>query len=220
MPAGAAFHAIVPLKAPAACKSRLVAALPGAARQRLVEDMLHAVLRACRAARHVQDVTVMAQDAAFARAISPGWVSVVAEPAGSPGLGAALAGTLDALDLDGAGNVGVAVIMADLPMLDGRTLDSALSRLAGPAPALVVPDQHGTGTSMLAWRAARFRDFRYGPQSFQAHLEAMHAAGLVPFGHAGGAAFHDIDTAADIDALRRLADGRRRRSATVRELAA
>jgi 2-phospho-L-lactate guanylyltransferase len=220
MDARATVHALVPMKAPSACKSRLVGALPDHAREQLAQTMLASVLRACRAAQHVRDVTVVARDPAAVRGLVPAWVSVVAEPAGAPSLGAALGDTLDRLGLEGAGHGGVAIIMADLPLLDGPALDAALARLAGRATGLVVPDQHGTGTSLLAWRGARFRAFRYGPHSFGAHLAALRTAGLAPVAHPCGMGFHDIDTRADIEAVRRLAHSRDRHAAAIQELAA
>lgn len=214
------FHALVPLKAPSVCKSRLVGALPDPAREKLVQAMLAAVVRACREARHVGGVTVIARDAAAVRRLVPAWVSVVAEPAGAASLGAALGAALDTLGLEAAGHGGVAIIMADLPLLEGPALDAALVRVTGRASGLVVPDQHGTGTSLLAWRGSRFRDFRYGPHSFGAHMAALRAAGFLPVSHPCGAGFHDIDTAADVEAVRRLARAGRQGSGMPQELAA
>lgn len=214
------FHALVPLKAPSACKSRLVGALPEPAREQLVQTMLAAVVRACREARHVGGTTVIARDPVAVRRLVPAWVSVVTEPAGAGDLGSALGAALDRLGLEGAGHGGVAIIMADLPLLDGQVLDAALSRGTGRATGLVVPDQHGTGTSLLAWRGSRFRDFRYGPQSFGAHMAALRAAGFLPVSHPCGAGFHDIDTAADVEAVRRLARAGRRVTGMPQELAA
>jgi 2-phospho-L-lactate guanylyltransferase len=208
------------MKAPSACKSRLAGALPDRARERMVQSMLDSVLRACGEARRVRDVTVVARDAAAVRRIVPAWVSVAAEPAGAVGLGGALGDALDRLGLDGAGLGGVAIVMADLPLLDGPALDEALCSMSGRASSVVVPDQHGTGTSLLAWRGACFRDFRYGPHSFGAHLAALRAAGLAPVAHPCGAGFHDIDTVEDIEAVRRLAHDRRLGADMVQELAA
>lgn len=213
-------HVLVPMKAPSAGKSRLVGALSDRAREQLVQSMLASVLEACGEARHVGEVTVVARDAAAVRRIVPRWVAVAAEPAGACDLGAALCGTLEMLGLDGAGPGGVAILMADLPLLDGPALDDALCRLSGRASSLVVPDQHGTGTSLIAWRGLRFRDFRYGPHSFGAHRAALRAAGLLPVSHPFGAGFHDIDTAADIAAVRRLARAGRQGSGMLQELAA
>jgi 2-phospho-L-lactate guanylyltransferase len=213
-------HVVVPMKAPSASKSRLVGALSNLARERLVESMLASVLEACGEARQVGHVTVVARDAPAVRRIVPRWVSIAAEPEAACDLGAALCGTLERLGLDGAGRGGVAILMADLPLLDGPTLDDALGSLSGRASSLVVPDQHGTGTSLIAWRGARFRDFRYGPHSFAAHRAALRAAGLLPVSRPCGAGFHDIDTAADIEAVRKLARARRQGSGMLQELAA
>ncbi len=199
----AGFHVLVPLKACSAAKSRLASRLDRAARARLVRRMLGNVIDACRAARHVHDVRVLvAGDLAPVARVVPDGVVLVPE-AHRAGLRAGLADVLDGLNLDGPGRPGIAIVMADLPALTGAALD----RVLAPTPAmagLVAADQHGSGTSLLAWRGTRFRDFRYGPGSFEAHGLALTEAGLCTQALEPEPAFHDIDTFDDLERLAAL----------------
>lgn len=99
---------------------------------------------------------------------------------------------------------GVAALSADLPALRPNELDSALTAAAG-SPRAVVADAAGRGTTLLTARPGEPLAPAYGENSLTHHrgggavpLELAHIAGLR----------HDVDTVADLAAVRRLNVGR------------
>ncbi|MBA2529999.1 MAG: NTP transferase domain-containing protein, partial [Euzebyales bacterium] len=102
--------AIVPLKALAAAKGRLSGALDTAQRRRLVGEMLARVVVACRGCDAVDEVLLVAGDAAAGDLGRGLGLDVLVVP--QPGLLTALA----AADAATAGAEATLVVAADLPL--------------------------------------------------------------------------------------------------------
>jgi 2-phospho-L-lactate/phosphoenolpyruvate guanylyltransferase len=139
--------AVVPVRSLAGGKTRLAGVLTPEERETLVRAMLDHVLATVAASGVIDGALVVSPDPAaraFARERGAG---VLAQAAAAPGLNAAIAlGRQRAL----ARRTGAALVLfADLPLL--RPQD--LRRLAAdPAPVVLAPDRHGTGTNALLLR--------------------------------------------------------------------
>ncbi len=104
-----------------------------------------------------------------------------------------------------AGEVPVATLPADLPALRPQELALALDE-ATRHDRCVVPDAHGTGTTLLTARSGVAFDVAYGPDSFARHL----AAGAFALDTEGMAGLRcDVDTVADLRASVQLGLGHR-----------
>jgi len=160
---------VMPIKAPAACKTRLSGAMSDAARRDLVRDML----------RHVVEVA-RAVPSAELRILGPSRhglaadIPLLADP--GRGLNAALAAAAEAASAAGASRL--VIVAADLPRLTLSDLQALVS-VEGDALA-VAPDRAGSGTNALSLplpEAGAFR-FQYGPDSFARHCAEAARLGL------------------------------------------
>jgi len=196
---------VVVARGPRGAKSRLRGALAPAARQRLAGAMLDDVLRAATTTGWPVLVVTDARSTA-----------IRARAAGARTLLAPARGTRDGarrglrrVEREGAG--AALVIAADVPLVKAADLRRIVA--AGRrSDVVIVPDRRGTGTNALYLRPPSRIAPRFGPRSFAAHRRAAGAGGRVleiaRFGL-------DIDTPADLDALRRVSQraGARTRAA-------
>ena len=155
---------VLPIKAPADCKTRLRGVLDDAAREALVADMLHHVVAAC---------SQVAGAAVFLlgpeRHGLP--VDLLADPGG--GLNAALTAAVRAAEAAAVDRI--TFISADLPHVE----TTEIARLLQGA-ATIAPDRAGTGTNALSLpllAATRFT-FHYGADSFARHRAEAERLGL------------------------------------------
>jgi 2-phospho-L-lactate/phosphoenolpyruvate guanylyltransferase len=94
------------------------------------------------------------------------------------------------------------VLLPDLPLLEAADLRE-LRRLSQPESIVIASDRHGSGTNALLLQPADGIAFHFGAQSLQRHIAAAQARGLaVQRATASGIAI-DLDTADDLDLLRR-----------------
>lgn len=190
MPDG--FDILIPVKPLARAKRRLAAVLGPAAREALVRDMLSRVLLAATGVGRARAIWLVTGDpdaAAIARRHGAG---VLADPGG---------GLNQALEAAAAARSGpaVAIVQADLPWLTALALDSFLGLVDRDGVAAIAPDQHGRGTSALAWRGRPgMTRFAFGPDSLQRHVALARAADLTLVVGESSRAFHDVDDAADL----------------------
>jgi len=175
----------VPVKALAKAKSRLAPVLAPLDRAALSLAMLEDVLDA---ALEVQgwDVWVVSPDEAVLEIAVRRGVTPVLER--TPPLGAAVRQAEEEATERGAS--ALAVLPADLPLLTGDELASALQTLG---PVVASPATTGGGTNLLLRRPPRAIPARFGRDSFHRHEESARSRGL-PFSvvEAPGLAF-DLD---------------------------
>jgi 2-phospho-L-lactate/phosphoenolpyruvate guanylyltransferase len=185
--------AVIPVKAPAACKTRLAPALDAAERQALAASMLAQVTAAARGASGVDEVLILGPS----RHGLAGSIRLLADPGG--GLNAALSSALAAAL---AAQVGRLIVLAgDLPHLRSTDVE-ALADLS-PEELGLAPDRRGLGTNALSLplpAAADFR-FQYGEESFAPHLAEAARLGLAPRTIRSGGLALDIDAPEDLAAL-------------------
>ncbi|GAA0279796.1 2-phospho-L-lactate guanylyltransferase [Cryptosporangium japonicum] len=120
--------------------------------------------------------------------------------------GAAMAALLSGSD--GRGGCGTATLGADLPALQSTHLDAVLRAVERLGVRGFVPDAAGTGTTLLAAPRGVPLEPDYGPGSALSHARAG-AVDLTAAGEVGVSLRQDVDTAADLDAARRLGLGPR-----------
>jgi 2-phospho-L-lactate/phosphoenolpyruvate guanylyltransferase len=178
---------LVPLKSSRRGKSRI--ALDRDLRRRLVTAMAADTVAAAASASRVRSVVILAQDTGDKLAFD-GIDGVVFRHTIADGLNSAILDGLAAVDGPG----GVAVLLADLPSLDAVDLDDALGQ-AEIRGLVVVPDRHGTGTTLLATRVMRRLRPSFGPDSLARH--AAHGAAPLELPASSGLR-RDVDRAEDL----------------------
>lgn len=188
--------AIIPVATLEDAKSRLGGALDAEERQDLVERLMRRTVTAAMAVDALADVLVVSPDRhVIALASGLGARTLRQRSRGlNTGLAEARADVL-------AGDAeAILVLPIDLAFVSPQALAAVLARLTDPevtAMVVLVTDRHGTGTNLLAVRPPGVIDFRFGPDSRQAHRAAAAAAGATYVEVDGPLAF-DIDTPADL----------------------
>jgi 2-phospho-L-lactate/phosphoenolpyruvate guanylyltransferase len=184
---------LVPVKALAAAKGRLGPWLSPLERRLLAIAMFEDVVAALQATPGLAAPLVVSPDREMWRRAAAIGCRVVEEPGGGEGLNAALA-----LAAERAGDEGLLVVAADLPLASASGLRRVLEA-AALAPVAVVPSHDGEGTNVLAWREPASFAPRFGPGSAARHLSVPGAVRVDDPGLA-----LDIDTVEDL----RLVAGR------------
>jgi 2-phospho-L-lactate/phosphoenolpyruvate guanylyltransferase len=184
---------LVPVKALAAAKGRLGPWLSPLERRLLAIAMFEDVVAALQATPGLAAPLVVSPDREMWRRAEAIGCRVVEEPGGGEGLNAALA-----LAAERAGDEGLLVVAADLPLASASGLRRVLEA-AALAPVAVVPSHDGEGTNVLAWREPASFAPRFGPGSAARHLSVPGAVRVDDPGLA-----LDIDTVEDL----RLVAGR------------
>ena len=192
-----AISAVVPVKDLRGTKSRLAPVLNPGARAGLTLYMMGRVVAAIREAG-VEDICVVSPDRiVLAEAERRGALPLIQE---SRGLNPALEeGRRRALDL---GASTLLVLPADLPLLDAEDVRAVLEE-AGEGPSVVIsPDGVRSGTNALLIQPPDALPFAFGPDSFEAHIEAARSRDLdVRVCERCHLSF-DLDTAEDLARLR------------------
>lgn len=191
--------AVVPLRGGPG-KSRLADTLAAGDRVALVAALARHVVGVVASADGVDEVLVVctSPDAVLAALAGGPPVRVLVQPAGRPGLDAAVdTGRAAVAGADPGARL--LVVHADLPALTGRDVDALL---AAPGPVTLAADRLGAGTNAVVLdRADRPFAFRFGPDSLAAHRAVAERHGLpVRVVERPGTAV-DLDTAADWAAL-------------------
>lgn len=193
--------AVVPAKPLAEALGRLEGALSGPERRRLQEAMLADVLGAVRAAPGLVGALVVTGDPGAATLARAGGAGVVAEPAPPGGMNAAVAAGLRA-----AADVGARaalILTGDLPLLAPVDL-AALLAAAPPGPGVVLaPSRDGTGTNALLLTPPEILTPALGPGSLARHRAQAERRGIVLALCSRPGLGLDVDTPADLEALRR-----------------
>jgi 2-phospho-L-lactate/phosphoenolpyruvate guanylyltransferase len=189
--------AVVPAKAFARAKSRLVDVLDAPSRAALAREMLAHVLETLRATEEIGNIVVVT-DGEDVEALALAYGARCVRDRGEPPLRLAVDVGLDELSQD----ADALVVMADLPWLTSTDVRSLVAGL-GRADVVVAPDatRHGTNALALSSRGRMRTSFGSG-ESFAEHLARAKGAGLVTHVvESRGLAF-DVDTPADLAELR------------------
>lgn len=200
--------AILPVKSFARAKQRLGASVADQLRLQLAEAMVADVLLALAQTEAIERTIVVTREETVA-AVAHGQGAIVVVDAAESGQSAAAAlGVQRAL---AEGMERVLCIPGDCPALDPYELGALLgaetdARSAVPA-VVIVPDRHGTGTNGLLLCPPDAIAPSFGPGSCERHRALASAAGIAAAVERPASLLLDIDTGADLAALRERLTG-------------
>ncbi|MEM9256809.1 MAG: 2-phospho-L-lactate guanylyltransferase [Pseudomonadota bacterium] len=164
-------QALVPLKDLVKAKTRLAGVLSPSERRALVQAMAEDVLRTLVAHPALQCVTLLSDDPGaplLASHVGAQHLPEADMPRGS--LNALLSSAAASLLTQGQGPL--LILHADLPLLSVADIDAVLAHLPAEDGLLIGPDLAGTGTNLLAFHGPNLPVFRFGSDSYQAHIAA------------------------------------------------
>lgn len=189
------FEVLVPVKPLESAKQRLAAVLSAAQRAALMRELLEGVLRAAVGCTRVAQVWAVTADPVAAQVAAAHGARVLGDA--GLGLNPALADAVQARLA--AGGRSFAILAGDLPWLGRQALESLLDHAGRPGAAAIAPDQHGRGTSALAWRGPPdLTRFAFGEDSLARHVELIRPGASELTVLPPGRAFHDLDDADDL----------------------
>ena len=209
--------AILPVKRFGEAKSRLGASIADPLREQLAQAMVADVLLALAQTSAIElTIVVTCEPRLHERARGHG--ALVIADSEERGQSAAVAlGVRRALR---EGIERVLCIPGDCPALDPAELERLLELPAGtraPEPEVViVPDRHGSGTNGLLLRPPAVIEPSFGPDSCERHRALALAAGVACRLERPSSLLLDIDTGADLAALRERLAGTSSRAVATR----
>jgi 2-phospho-L-lactate/phosphoenolpyruvate guanylyltransferase len=211
--------AILPVKRFAWAKQRLGASVADALRLALAGAMVDDVLDALAQTEAIACTIVITNEQSVAQSANARRATVIADTLERGQSAAASLGIERAL-ADGIERV--LCVPGDCPTLDPVELHELLALdertvAAASREVVIVPDRHGTGTNGLLLRPPHAIAPSFGPDSCERHRALARAAGVSARVERVPSLLLDIDTGADLDALRtrlrgHLAHARRTRA--------
>jgi 2-phospho-L-lactate guanylyltransferase len=211
--------AVLPVKRFARAKQRLGATVAEPLRLALAEAMAADVLLALAQTRSLELTIVVSAEPAVAELAGLHGAAVVEDRLEHGQSAAAAAGIRRAL-AEGAERV--LCVPGDCPALDPLELEQLLAVPdGGTAEVAIVPDRHGTGTNGLLLAPPDAISPSFGPDSCERHRQLARDAGVRCRLARLPSLLLDVDTGADLAALRaRLAQASGERALRTRELLA
>jgi 2-phospho-L-lactate guanylyltransferase len=195
--------AILPVKRFARAKQRLGVSVADQLRLQLASAMVADVLLALAQTEAIERTIVVTREDAVAVAARQQGAIVVEDAAESGQSAAAALGVQRAL---AEGIERVLCIPGDCPALDPAELEELLGADApgrqGERAVVIVPDRHGTGTNGLLLTPPDAIAPSFGPGSYERHRALALTAGIAPGLEQPPSLLLDIDTGADLAALR------------------
>ena len=205
--------AILPVKSFTRAKQRLGESVAAAMRMELARAMVDDVLLALGETESIERIVVVTREpsvAAPARAQG----AIVVEDAAEDGQSAAV--TLGVSRALAEGIERVLCVPGDCPAIDPAELASLLRAPSQEAEVVIVPDRHGTGTNGLLLTPPDAIAPSFGPDSCERHRALAGAAGVSCRLERPASLLLDIDTGADLAALRERLAGERSRARQTR----
>jgi 2-phospho-L-lactate guanylyltransferase len=196
--------AVLPIKSFSHAKQRLGVALGDDDRRQLARAMVGDVLDALARVPRLDGVVVVTREPLAAEAAREAGAFVVTDEA-EAGQSAAAARGIEAAVSRGAKRV--LLVPGDCPALDPAEVDSLLaaaSERRSAAEVVIVADRHGTGTNALLLTPPTVMEPSFGPGSQARHAAGAQAAGADLHIAELTSLEHDVDTAADLAAVRTL----------------
>ena len=195
--------AVLPVKGFPTAKQRLGRSVEDGLRRTLVEAMVSDVLLALSSTTAIEvTIVVTAEPSVGASAAELG--AIVVEDERHEGQSAAAALGVERALAEGIERV--LCVPGDCPALDPLELELLLAA-ATPKEVVVVPDRHGRGTNGLLLHPPTAIPPSFGPDSCQRHLSLARAAGMACRVERLPSLVLDVDTRADLDALRERLEG-------------
>jgi 2-phospho-L-lactate guanylyltransferase len=199
--------AILPVKRFASAKSRLGEAVADELRGRLARAMVADVLQALAQCPAIETTIVVSNEPSLPETVRAHGALLIEDSAEQGQSAAVSLGVQHAL-ADRFGRV--LCVPGDCPALDPAELDALLAASpAGAADApndsgslVIVPDRHGTGTNGLLLSPPNAISPSFGPGSCERHRKLAREAGVACRVEQPSSLLLDIDTGADLAALR------------------
>lgn len=209
---------VLPVKRFGHAKQRLSVSIPDAVRQTLVRAMVSDVLDAVAGVAAV-DLTVVVTCEPVATAAAKGKGALIVQDAEQGQSAAVEVGIAAAVD---RGAERVLCIPGDCPALDPVEIAALLSDAdRAPQPEVVIiPDRHGTGTNGLLLSPPDAIAPSFGPGSCARHTTLARDVGVSCRIASPSSLLLDIDTGADLAALRALLEGQREQAPRTRAVLA
>jgi len=193
--------AVLPVKRFELAKQRLSASVADPMRVALAGAMVADVLAALSDTHAIERTIVVTREPAAARAAAQLGASVIADEAESGQPAAVTLGVRRAL-ADGFERV--LCVPGDCPALDPAELERLLREPppGGAGEVVILPDRHGSGTNGLLLTPADAIPPAFGPDSCERHRALARAAGVPCRVERMPSLLLDVDTGADLVALR------------------
>jgi 2-phospho-L-lactate/phosphoenolpyruvate guanylyltransferase len=188
--------AILPMKSFGAAKQRLAPALGSGSRQALAQAMFSDVLASLQRVDGLDAVAVVTADPAAEAAARGEGVLVLRDTAQAGQSAATSIGIAYAL---AEGFERALLVPCDTPLLDPAEVASLL---AAPRAVSIVPDRHGTGTNALVLSPPDAIAPSFGPGSLKRHVAAAEATEMSSAVAEVPTLMLDVDTGADLSALK------------------
>jgi len=205
--------AVLPVKRFARAKQRLGASVAEELRFQLARAMVADVLLALSQTPSIErTIVVTGEDLVAASAGAQG--ALIVRDITETGQSAAV--TLGVRRAQREGFERVLCIPGDCPALDPAELDALLGPASGEAEVVIVSDRHGTGTNGLLLSPPDAIVPSFGPDSCERHRALARAAGVACRLERPASLLLDIDTGADLAALRERLSGETARAARTR----
>ncbi len=195
--------AILPVKRFTRAKQRLGESVADSLRHRLAAAMVDDVLLALSQTEAIELTIVVTREPSMAAAARVFGASVLGDEAeagqsAAAGLGIAAAAAM--------GFERVLCVPGDCPALDPAELEALLDADAGQSTSerrvTILPDRHGTGTNGLLLCPPGAIEPSFGPGSCERHSELALTAGAASRVERVSSLLLDVDTGADLEALR------------------
>ncbi len=191
--------AVLPVKSFTRAKQRLGEAVGGPEREALAAAMVADVLDTLAAVPQLDAVVVVTAEPIAARAAEDAGAHVIDDPE-EAGQSAAASRGIDAAIERGAERV--LLVPGDCPAADARELADLLERSEDPPHVVIVPDRHGSGTNALVLTPPEALPPSFGDGSFARHAALARAGGATIRVRELPSLGLDVDTPADLAALR------------------
>lgn len=147
---------------------RLSTLFTASERKALQQAMLSDVLAGLSQARVLDGIAVISPDLSIDMIVHAHGARFIVEERSAGDLNRALAAGVSRLAADGAEVI--VIISADVPAVDARDIERAVTASELADRMIVIPDRRHEGTNALVFRADKRPQFAFGPGSFRRHM--------------------------------------------------